>query len=548
MSLIEKPSFTINTTPVNQCIHEQFEQQVTRTPQAIALQSPACQLTYQELNQRANRLARHLQTLGIQPEAKVGVLLDRSPELIITLLAVLKAGGCYVPIDTSYPPHRVQQILQDAEVTLLVTPSTFSPTQLTQYSDQNLGPTSTVQNLAYIIYTSGSTGQPKGVMIEHQALAAFCQSVIATYQFSNRDRVLQFSSIGFDAAVEEIYPCWLAGGTVVLRTDTMMATPAAFLKYCQDWQISVLDLPTAYWQQLIAMMATSRSQFPPTVRLVIIGGEKVNAASIALWFEQHQKPMLINTYGPTETTVVATGHTVVSTPDSDAPIGSPLPHVQTYVLDNHLNPVPPGVVGELYLGGNALARGYLNQPETTAAAFIPNPFGPGCLYKTGDLVRDRGTGNLQYLGRLDHQIKIRGFRVELGEVETALRKLKGIQSAAVIAQGEQTLKLIAYVVLQHNHHSLTPETLKQSLRQQLPSFMVPATIILLPKLPLTSNGKLDRQALPTVLPQPEQPKTQPRNNLEHQLLEIWQQSLGSTSIGIDDNFFDLGGIPSWPCK
>jgi amino acid adenylation domain-containing protein len=543
LSLMEKPSFSINATAANQCIHELFEQQVTRTPQAIALQSPQQQLTYAELNYRANQLARHLQTLGIGSEVKVGVLLDRSPELIITLLAVLKAGGCYVPIDTSYPPHRIQQILQDAEVALFVTPSTFSSAPLTQYSTQNLGPTSTTQNLAYIIYTSGSTGQPKGVMIEHRALATFCQSAMETYQLSTRDRVLQFSSIGFDAAVEEIYPCWLAGGTVLLRTDAMMATPATFLQYCQDWQISVLDLPTAYWQQLIAIMATSRSQFPPSVRLVIIGGEQVNAAMVNLWFEQGHQPTVINTYGPTEATVVATAYTVVFQTDSDVPIGSPLTHTQTYILDNYLNPVPPGVVGELYLGGNALARGYLNQPETTAAAFIPNPFGPGRLYKTGDLVRDRSNGNLQYLGRIDQQIKIRGFRVEVSEVETALLKINGVQAAAIIAQRDpsQSLQLIAYVVLEPDDRHLTPATLKQSLRQQLPSFMVPSTIILLPELPLTSNGKLDRQALPTALPTLDQPKTQPRNKLERQLLEIWQQSLGLPGIGINDDFFDLGG-------
>jgi amino acid adenylation domain-containing protein len=559
LSLMEKPSFGINATSINatiatQCIHELFEQQVTRTPQAIALQSPQHQLTYAELNHRANQLARYLQTLGIGSEVKVGVLLDRSPELIITLLAVLKAGGCYVPIDTSYPPHRVQQILQDAEVALFVTPSTFASAPLTQYSTQNLGPTSTAQNLAYIIYTSGSTGQPKGVMIEHRALATFCQSAMETYQLSARDRVLQFSSIGFDAAVEEIYPCWLAGGTVVLRTDAMMATSATFLQYCQDWQISVLDLPTAYWQQLITIMATSRSQFPPSVRLVIIGGEQVNAAMVNLWFEQRfeqrHQPALINTYGPTETTVVATAYTVVApvgAPADDIPIGSPLPHTQTYILDKYLNPVPPGVVGELYLGGNALARGYLNQPETTAAAFIPNPFGPGRLYKTGDLVRDRAHGNLQYLGRIDQQIKIRGFRVEVSEVETALLKINGVQAAAIIAQSDQSqsLQLIAYVVLQPGDRHLTPATLKQSLRQQLPSFMVPSTVILLPELPLTRNGKLDRQALPTAILAPDQPKTQPktqpRNKLERQLLEIWQQSLGRSEIGIDDNFFDLGG-------
>jgi thioesterase domain-containing protein/acyl carrier protein len=381
-------------------------------------------------------------------------------------------------------------------------------------------------------------------MIEHRALAAFCQSAMETYQLSMRDRVLQFSSIGFDAAVEEIYPCWLAGGTVVLRNDAMMATPATFLQYCQDWQISVLDLPTAYWQQLIAIMATSRSQFPPSVRLVIIGGEQVNAAMVNLWFEQRHQPALINTYGPTETTVVATAYTVVSQSDADIPIGSPLTHTQTYILDNHLNPVPPGVMGELHLGGNALARGYLNQPETTAAAFIPNPFGPGRLYKTGDLVRDRANGNLQYLGRIDQQIKIRGFRVEVSEVETILRKINGVQAAAIIAQRDpsQSLQLIAYVVLQpDDRHHLTPENLKQSLRQQLPNFMVPSTIILLPELPLTRNGKLDRQALPTAIPTLDQPKTQPRNKLERQLLEIWQQSLGLPGIGINDDFFDLGG-------
>jgi amino acid adenylation domain-containing protein len=557
LALTEQPQQITPNSPTEYYIYESFERQVERTPGAIALGWAEGQLSYSELNSQANQLAHYLIAQGIGAEDRVAIFLDRSPETIIALLAILKAGGAYVPIDPQYPGDRIDYILEDVQVALIVTRSQFYPqlahasaalvcldmaqAQIGSYPIHNPDrPTDRdLQNLAYIIYTSGSTGRPKGVMITQQAVAAFCATAIEVYELTERDRVLQFASLSFDAAVEEIYPILCVGGRLVLRTEAMIAPPTRFIQQCEDWQISVLDLPTAYWQQFVRVLVAEGLAMPRSVRIVIIGGEKVDCETVALWLANVGGfPGLINTYGPTEATVVAITHSITQQSYIDIPIGRAMGHTQAYVLDQCQQQVPIGVVGELYLGGETLARGYLNQPQATAAQFIPHPFGEGRLYRTGDLVRDRGDGQLIYLGRRDQQVKVRGFRVELGEVEQALLQLDGVQSVVVTQQPlVNGLELVAYVVLKG---AIASTDLRGQLRQYLPNFMIPAVIMPLPCLPLTSNGKIDRQALP--VPQiTAAPQTPPQNHLEQQLVQIWQACLGLESVGVEDNFFDLGG-------
>jgi amino acid adenylation domain-containing protein len=436
----------------DRCIHEQFEAQVRQSPQAIAVVFHQTQLTYQELNDRANQLAHYLKQLGVKPESLVGLCVERSPEMVVGLLGILKAGGAYVPLDPTYPKERIAAMVSDSQVGVLLTQAKWLTTlpetnaqmvcldrdwaTIAQQACENPIHHAQPDNLAYVIYTSGSTGKPKGVMIEHRSLVNFTQAAIATYEITASDRVLQFASISFDTAAEEIYPCLTTGGTLVLRTDEMLGSVAAFLQQCQELNLTVLDLPTAYWHQLTTQLASAQLKLPESLRLVIIGGEAALPAQVATWNRcVGDRPMLMNTYGPTETTIVATA-TSLSSPITDnatISIGRPLSNVQVYVLDQDLQPVPIGVPGELHIGGAGLARGYLNRPELTAEKFIPNPFlrnrkvaptpysplPTPRLYKTGDLVRFHTDGNLEYFGRIDQQVKVRGFRVELGEIESA---------------------------------------------------------------------------------------------------------------------------------
>ncbi|MBD2036727.1 amino acid adenylation domain-containing protein, partial [Leptolyngbya sp. FACHB-321] len=466
----------------NLCIHEQFEAQVKQSPHAIAVVFHQTQLTYQELNDRANQLAHYLQQLGVKPESLVGLCVERSPEMIVGLLGTLKAGGAYVPLDPTYPKERIAAMVNDSQVEVLLTqakwlatlPEANAPivcldqdwTTIAQQPCGNLIHHVQPNHLAYVIYTSGSTGKPKGVMIEHRSLVNFTQAAIATYEITARDRVLQFASISFDTAAEEIYPCLTTGGTLVLRTDEMLGSVATFLHQCQALNLTVLDLPTAYWHQLTTQLASARLKLPESLRLVIIGGEAALPAQVTTWNAYvGDYPKLMNTYGPTEATIVATAASLSHlsiTDKTTIPIGRSLSNVEVYVLDQDLQPVPIGVPGELHIGGAGLARGYLNRPELTTEKFIPNPFlEPGNasptphsplptprLYKTGDLVRFRPDGNLEYFGRLDQQVKVRGFRVELGEIESALGQHPDVQEAVVLASDDAqgNKRLVAYVV------------------------------------------------------------------------------------------------------
>ena len=370
--------------PQDKCIHQLFEEQVNRTPDAIAVSFQDQNLTYRELNRRANQLAHYLQKLGVKPNILVGICIERSLEMIVGLLGILKAGGAYVPLDPNYPPERIEYMIADAQMPVLLTQSKWKIQEhqaqvicldsdwekIASQNSDNPAPINENQHVAYVIYTSGSTGKPKGVMIGQKALVSFVQTAISEYGFSESDRVLQFASINFDAAVEEIFPSLCTGATLVLRTDKMLSDLRTFFQACEDLRLSVLDLPTAYWHQLAAELASTNESFPESLRLVIIGGEKVLLEPVRAWQKyvansgKGDRLQLINTYGPTETTVVATLYRIPITFSniSEVPIGRPLAHLQTYILDSQLQPVPIGVTGELHIGGDSLAIGYLNRP------------------------------------------------------------------------------------------------------------------------------------------------------------------------------------------
>jgi len=560
--------------PDERCVHQLFEAQVERTPDAVAVVFEQQTLTYRELNARANQLAHYLRKLGVGPETLVGLYVERTPEMIVSLLGILKAGGAYVPLDPAYPAARLALILGDTQTRFLITQQHLVATLsahpehvicvdtdwdvIARNSDENPDVGVVGDNAAYVIYTSGSTGAPKGVITPHNALRNFVTASNAAYRISEGERVLQFASISFDAAAEEIYISLTQGATLVLRTDEMLDSVTAFWRACTTLGINVLDLPTAYWHELVnefAASAHAQIELPPALRLVIIGGEKALPAAVQTWHAHvGSRVQLINGYGPTETTVAVTTYDL-STPEAVAeaqdyvPIGRPIANVRAYVLDSWLRPVPVGVAGELHIGGACLARGYLGQPALTAEKFIPDPFSnmPGArMYKTGDLARYLPDGTIKYLGRVDHQVKIRGFRVELGEIEAVLSHHPAVQAAVVTLYertGTDNHNLVGYFV-SHADPAPLPDELRNFLKQKLPEYMIPSTFVRLATIPLMPNGKIDRRALPApdftnvALRQAYQA---PRNAVEAQLATLWAEVLGLEQVGIHDNFFELGG-------
>lgn len=553
-----------------QCVHSLIEAQALKTPEKTAVQFNEQYLTYKELNARANQLARYLIQLGVGSEVLVGINVERSLEMVVALLATLKAGGAYVPLDPAYNSERLAHMLKDAQISVLLTQQKLV-SQIPQpvnaqvvclddhwrnislHSSENLTQPVTGKDLAYIIYTSGSTGKPKGVMIPHSCLSSFTQTIISEFEITPKDRVLQFASINFDAAVEEIYPCLCAGGTLVLRSNAILLNAQDFMQSCHSLQLTVLDLPTAYWHQLAAELKDSNINLPSALRLVIIGGERALPELVRYWQEYVNKSsngdrlQLINTYGPTETTVSATFYRVPTTHSSQVPIGRPLPGVTAYILDENLQPVAVGVEGEIYIGGSNVGRGYLHNPELTASKFIPDPFGnsEARLYKTGDLARPQADGNIEYVGRIDHQVKIRGFRIELGEIETTLIQYSSVREVVVVAAvyGIFDKRLVAYIVPQPSQ-ALTLRELRDFLSSKLPEYMVPSSFVILDALPLTPNNKIDIRALPS----PDKSNlnldeefVDSRNEIEKKLITIWEKLLGVQPIGIQDNFFSLGG-------
>ncbi len=549
-------------------LHRLFEEQVGRTPDSIAVSFAGRDVGYAELNGRANQLARHLRRCGVGPGTIVGVYLDRSPDVVTSLLAVLKAGGAYLPLDPGYPKEWLSFVLTETRTSLVLTQATLVPglaltaarpicldsdwQEIASQSADNLSDPADPGHLAYVIYTSGSTGRPKGVEITHRGLVNFTTWAARTFELGPGDRVLQFASLSFDSAAEEIFPALVTGAALVLRTDTMLGSVVGFLQTCQEWGITVLDLPTAYWHELTDALATHDLELASPLRLMIIGGEAAQPERLAQWHKRVRgRVRLVNTYGPTETTVVASSCELTpgaqqETRSSDVPIGRPIANVTTYVLDDRLQPVPVGVRGELYIGGAGLARGYHARPDLSAERFVPNPFGdrPGeRLYRTGDLARYRPDGQLEFLGRADSQVKVRGFRIETGEIEAALREHGAVRDVAVVCQetGPGDKRLAAYVVAAQASGGAGHDW-RGYLRDRLPEYMLPAAFVQLEALPRTANGKVDRAALPP--PDgatTELEFTEARSPLEELVTTIWCDVLDVARISVHANFFELGG-------
>jgi surfactin family lipopeptide synthetase A len=558
--------------PQDKCIHELFVAQVERTPDAIAVVFEAQRLTYRELNDRANQLAHYLQTLGVKPEVMVGICVERSVEMIVGLLGILKAGGAYVPLDPAYPQDRIGYMLEDSQVSVLLTQQRLQAdlpahpqvicldTDWAKIANQPATEVhSGVQanNLAYVIYTSGSTGKPKGVLVQHQGLCNLALAQIQVFDVHADSRVLQFASFSFDASISEVVMTLCIGASLHLAQRDDLMPGVGLLNLLQTQGITHVTLSPS------ALAAMPKVEIP-SLRTIVVAGEACPPDLANQWSSGRR---FINGYGPTEATVCATT-AICNDSNSPLPIGRPIANTQLYILDRNLQPVPIGIPGELHIGGAGLARGYLNRADLTAAKFIPNPFGQaysGRLYKTGDLTRYRSDGNIDFLGRIDQQVKIRGFRIELEEIEALLSQHPRVREVAVIAKEDTVGKrLVAYLVLfegmthpeashpvatrhpsqEGSSSDCSVQELRGFLKEKLPDFMIPSAFVMLDAMPLTPNGKIDRKALAKIDPdhsELENTFVAPSNPVEEVLAGIWAEILGLEQVGIHHNFFELGG-------
>jgi amino acid adenylation domain-containing protein len=573
------------------CIHHRFEIQAELTPDAVAVTYANKRLTYGELNRKANQLAAHLQSLGVGPEVLVGICHERSLEMVVGILAVLKAGGAYLPLDPTYPRDRLRFMLENARAGVLVTENRLAekllensgsaaPNSHPRYSlpashvvcldadsatiaeqaDENLSIGLRHENLAYVIYTSGSTGTPKGVLVTHHNVTRLLQATEAWFRFDDTDVWTMFHSYAFDFSVWEIWGALCYGGRLVVVPYTVSRSPEQFSRLLRDERVTVLNQTPSAFRQLVLAMIGLVAPEQMVLRHVIFGGEALDLGCLKPWIDRYgdARPQLTNMYGITETTVHVTYRPISRADvraDPGSLIGRPITDLQVHVLDPQLQGVAAGAAGELYVGGAGTARGYLNRPELTAERFVPDPISllPGArIYKSGDLVRYLADGDLEYLGRIDHQVKIRGFRIELEEIEAVLREHPAVREAVVLARdnageksdGIQSEKmLVAYSVPDREKVLIGPE-LRRFLRQKLPEHMVPAAFVSLDALPLTSNGKIDRHSLPAPgrgRPDLSAPFMPPRTPAEETLADIWAEVLGLAEVGRDDDFFELGG-------
>ncbi|MBW4666566.1 MAG: amino acid adenylation domain-containing protein [Cyanomargarita calcarea GSE-NOS-MK-12-04C] len=537
--------------PQDKCVHQLFEEQVEKTPDAIAIVFDNQKLTYQELNSRANQLAHYLQHLGVKPETIVGVCIKRSPEMAIALLAILKAGGAYVPLDPAYPQERLAFMLKDSQAKVLLTQTNLvelfaqpnldvicidrDSQLLSQQSTVNLHSKVKPHHLAYVIYTSGSTGVPKGVAIEHQSCVALLTWSRGVFTDDDLAGVLASTSICFDLSVFELFVPLGWGGTVILVENALHLSSLTA-------EVSLVNTVPSVIGELLQTGA-----LPTSVRTVNLAGEPLQNQLVQEIYQNNHIHKVFNLYGPSEDTTYST-FAEVHKKDSSVTIGRPIANTQIYLLDTKLQPVPVGVPGEIYIGGSGLARGYLNRPELTNERFIANPFSSRInskLYKTGDLARYLPDGNIEYLGRVDNQVKIRGFRIELGEIENALLKHSAVREVVVLAREDKACdkQLVAYIV-SWQHQIPTVSELRNYLKELLPDYMIPGVFTLLDTLPLLPNGKVDRRALP--VPESLRPTLTttyqvPQSEMEQQIAKLWQEVLHVEQVGIHDNFFDLGG-------
>lgn len=563
-ALIQHWNPAFEAQPLSPTLHQLFEAQAEQRPDAIALVYEGEQLTYAALNAQSNRMARKLREQGVGPEVRVGIATERAMPLVVGLLAILKAGGAYVPLDPQYPAERLSYMIEDSGITLLLTQRhlidglpardgvqvlSLESLELDTYSDENLPALATPDNLAYVIYTSGSTGRPKGVLLSHANVGRLLTATAAEFNFGPDDVWTLFHSYAFDFSVWELFGSLCSGGRLVIVPHDISREPQAFHRLLCDEGVTVLNQTPSAFRQLMSVACASERSL--ALRQVIFGGEALEVASLRPWFERfgdHQ-PTLVNMYGITETTVHVT-YQAIRLADlngkTQSPIGLPIRDLRWYLLDSQLQPVPVGVVGELYIAGAGLARCYHGRFGLTAERFVPSPFDPSQrLYRSGDLARQRADGGIDYLGRIDQQVKIRGFRIELGEIEAALLAQPGVRQAVLsVHNGDGGPQLCAYVVAEQIPHDPITwrDNLRAALKVDLPDYMVPSHWLMLDALPLTGNGKLDRKALPVPDAQEWQhPFEAPEGALEQQLSTIWAEVLGVAQIGRRDNFFELGG-------
>ncbi|HEX8559980.1 MAG TPA: amino acid adenylation domain-containing protein [Pyrinomonadaceae bacterium] len=541
--------------PRGESLHQLFEAQAKLTPNSIAIIYEHERWTYRELNRRANQLAHHLRGLGVGPEALVGVLLERSVELVVALLGVLKAGAAYVPLDPDYPPQRLAFMLEDTRAPVLLTQARLleqAPAghgarvvrldadweQIAAHSEEDPGDGASPENLAYMIYTSGSTGRPKGVAIEHHSAVTLVHWARDNFDPESLRGVLASTSVCFDLSVFEIFVPLSCGGAVIMAANAL-ALP---------------ELPAASEVTLVNTVPSAMAELlrlegmPASVRTVNLAGEALQNALVQRVYEKSGVGRVVNLYGPSEDTTYSTWAVIERGRDGVPPIGRPVSNTRVYIVDGVGSPAPVGVAGELYIGGDGLARGYLNRPALTAERFVPDPFSgePGArLYRTGDLARYLSSGEIEFLGRVDHQVKVRGFRIELGEIEAALAEQPEVQESVVVARGrgDSAPLLVSYIVTRPGFAPTSGE-LRRRLKEQLPEYMIPSAFVILDEMPLTPNGKVNRAALPEpeqTLADAESAYLAPRTPVEEELADIWAGMLGLARVGVHDNFFDLGG-------
>ncbi len=563
--------------PTTQCIHQLIETQAHKTPNAIAVVQGSRQLTYRQLDERANQLAHLLQHHRVAPEALVGICMDRSLEMMVALLATLKAGGAYLPLNPEYPRERLAVLLEESQPVAVITQPSYehelpnnTPVtivleetwQAIEQEPTHTPPCAVTQdNLAYIIFTSGSTGRPKAVMVPHRAVLNHNLAIIKHYNIHSKDHALQFASISFDVSLEEILPTLICGATLILRPEALLTPTHEFHTFIIEHDITILNIPTSYWHQWVVELETHHTSIPSNLRLVIVGGEKALPDYLAIW-QTHSQVIWMNAYGIAEATITSTIYTPPPTSPAplqfaSVPIGKPIDNTQTYILDDNLNPVPVGIPGELYIGGMGVSSGYLNRPELTAEKFISDPFSEHnhtYLHKTGDLARYMPDGTIEFLGRIDHQIKIRGYRIEPGEIESLLHQHAAVREAAVVVRNirQNVYRLVAYILI-NDQAALVQEgtselelkrTLRQHLQHHLPDYMVPAAFIFMDTFPMTVHNKIDLRALPTptkFMTESDEAYAPPQTQLEEELTVIWSQTLRVEPVGIHDTFYALGG-------